>query len=215
MIRVLIIEDHDLVRDGMRMLLNETKGMQVVGEAKTGQEGLALAREKKPDVVILDFRLPDTTGLQIAQKILRRLPDVKVLVVTAMKSEILPLRLLKLGIHGYLTKDSGGAELVRAIRLIHSGQRHLSSDIANRLALQKATNDGKAPFSELSERELEVMLMLAKGMNTQAIAEQLCISSKTVNSYRYRMFEKLKVKNDIGLLKLAIQNGLVEIDALE
>ncbi|ACJ20118.1 response regulator [Coxiella burnetii] len=211
MISVLLIEDHVLIRRGMRLMLEQIKGIRIVGEASTGEEGLALRREKEPGVVILDFQLPDTNGLELARRLLRRDPEIKILVVTAMEGELLPMRLLEVGVRGFITKSSDSAELERAIRAVHSGQRYIGSAIASRLALSKTTA-AKSPFDQLSNRQIEVLLLLAKGMNAESIAKQLHITAKTVNSHRYRMFEKLGVKNDVELIKLAVQYGLIDID---
>jgi len=214
-IKVFLIEDQNIVRQSIRCVLTGARGISFVGEAATGKEGLALAKVKNPDVLLLDFSLPDTNGLELAPKLLRYLPELKVLIVTAMQNDVLPTRLLDIGVHGYLTKENDAAELLQAIRRVHSGQRYLSPDVANRLALSKVTGGGVTPFDQLSEREMEVLLLLAKGLNAEAIAKQLCISAKTVNSYRYRMFDKLQVKNDVELIKLAIQHRLIEIDSIK
>jgi len=213
-INLFIVEDHLVVRQGIRYLLDNFSDVRVVGEAGSGKEALVLAKDKNPDVMLLDFKLPDTNALELVRKLLRYLPDLKILVITAMKSDVLPIRLLDIGAFGYLTKESTPDELERAIRSVKSGQRYLSPDTANRLALNKVTGSGGTPFDELSEREMEVLLLLARGLKAESIAKQLCISAKTVNSYRYRMFDKLGIKNDVELVKLAIQYGLVEVDSI-
>lgn len=210
MINILLIEDHVLVRQGICLMLSAIKGIRIVGEASTGEEGLVMKQEKNPDAVILDFYLPDTNGLEVAKKMLRRDSSIKILVITAMKSELLPLQLLEAGVHGFITKCSSSSELEQAIRAIHSGQRYLSPHIATQLALSKAS--GSSPFSQLSKREMEVLLLLTKGISVKDIASQLFITAKTVNGYRYNMFEKLHVNNDIGLIKLAMQYGLLDIE---
>lgn len=212
MINVLLIEDHVMVRQGIHLMLDNIKGVRIVGEASTGEEGLKLRREKEPDIVILDFQLPDTNGLEVARKLLRRDPDVKILIVTAMDSEILPTRLLEAGVKGFMTKNSNSEELERAIRAIHSGQRYLSPAIASKMVLSKTAGKGDSPFDKVSKREMEVLLLLAKGMKAKEIATQLFITTKTVNAFRYRMFRKLGVTNDIGLIRLAAQYGLVQIE---
>ncbi len=214
MIRIALIEDHVVVRQALKVLLSQARGMQVIGEATTGQEGLAMIKAKHPDVVILDFRLPDTDGLEMTQKIMRFDPDIKVLVMTAVQSNMLAQRLLSAGVHGYLTKENSTTELETAIRRVHSGQRYISPDIANQLALQRINPNQKNPFDILSKREMQVLLLLAKGIKPQAIAEKLFISPKTVNSYRYRLFEKLNVKTDVALINLAIRYGLVDVDGI-
>lgn len=216
MIKVLLIEDHEMVREGTERLLSEAKGIQVVGAASTGHEGLALAREKSPEIVILDFQLPDMNGLEVTRKLLRYDPDIKVLVVTAMKNDTLSARLLDSGVSGYISKEQGYSELEKAIRAIHSGQRYLSPDIASQLALSKTSQKGNASaFDTLSSREMEIVLLLADGMSIENIAKHLFIAKKTVHTYRYRIFEKLKIKSDLELLRLAVQNGIIRIDATD
>lgn len=212
MIKVLLIEDHVMVRQGIRLMLDDVKGVSIIGEASTGEEGLKLIRQNEPDFVILDFQLPDTNGLEVARKILRRNPDIKVLVVTAMNSSVLPLRLLKAGVKGFMTKNSDSIELERAIRAIHSGQRYLSPAVASQLILNKVDKNLDSPFDKISKREMEVLLLLAEGMKAKEIASKLFITSKTVNAFRYRIHRKLGVKNDIGLIRLATQYGLVSIN---
>ena len=213
MINVLLIEDDKLVRHCMRLMLENTTGMHIVGEATTAAEGLALAREKTPDVILLDFRLPDATGLEVARKLLKRLPDSKILVVTGLANNTIPVKLLEVGVHGYINKSNTAEQLLQAIRVVHSGQRYLSPEVANELALGKtAAHPNRTPFTTLSSREMEVLLLLAKGLAINDIAKQLFLSPKTVSSYRYRMHEKLGVKNDIGLIKLAIEHNVIDID---
>ncbi|AAO90559.1 response regulator [Coxiella burnetii] len=212
MITVLLIEDHLLIRQAMRLMLEEIQGVRIVGEAGTGEEGLKLRRDKEPDVIILDFQLPDTNGLELSRKLLRRDATIKILMVTGMEGDLLPMRLLEVGVRGFITKSSDTTELEQAIRAVYKGQRYISSAIANRLALSKTTTAATCPFKKLSDREMEVLLLLAKGKKAEAIAKQLHITGKTVNSHRYRIFEKLGVKNDVELIKLAVQYGLVEID---
>ncbi len=214
MIHILLIDDHIVVREGVTALLSSMSGMRVVGQAGTAKEAVDLARDKHPDIVLLDFRLPDGHGLEVSRKLLRYLPDLKIISFTAMANDLLITLLLKVGARGYVHKENSAAELERAIRKVHSGQCYLSPDVANRLALNKATRSSHTPFDDLSVREMEVLLMLAEGWNPKEIAKALFISTKTVNSYRYRAFEKLQVKNDIGLIKLAIQYGVIEVDLL-
>lgn len=212
MIGVLVVDDEALVRKGLQTLLSNAKGINMIAEAATGAEAVALAQEKQPDVVLLDLRLPGSSGLEVAQKLRRRIPASKLLVLTAMRSEAMITQLLDLGVHGYMIKAGDGIELARAIRTVHCGQRYLSPGIATRTALHKITRSGESIFAALSPREMEVLLLLAQGMKINAIAQQLFISPKTVNTYRYRLFEKLGVTNDVGLVMLAVREGLIEVD---
>lgn len=213
MIRVLLIEDHEIVRQGLNVLLAKARGIEVIGEATTGQEGLKLLKDKRPNVVVLDFRLPDSDGLVLVQKLVRFDPDIKILILTAMVNEHLAQRLLAAGAHGFLTKTHSITELESALRRVHSGQRYLSPDMAQQLALQRVTPQQPSnPFDILSKREMQIVLLIAQGLKPKAIAKQLFISPKTVNAYRYRLYDKLKVNTDVALISLAIKHGLVEVD---
>lgn len=210
MINVLLVDDHDLVRTGIKLMLEEVAGIKVVGEANTGEDAINLVRELHPHVVLLDVKMPGIGGLETTRKLLRIDPDVKILIVTIYDDDIFPSRLLQAGASGYVTKGVGMNEMVQAIRAVHAGQRYISPEIAKQIALKSLGDKEDLPFETLSERELQVTLMITKGMRVQEIAEALHLSSKTVNSYRYRIFEKLGVKNDVELTHLAIRHGLLD-----
>lgn len=210
MINVLLVDDHDLVRTGVRKILDDASGIKVIAEASTGEEAVKLARKSRPNVVIMDVKMPGIGGFEATRKLLRIDPDIKVLILTVCENDLYPARLLQAGASGYLTKGTSTDELIRAIRTIHSGQRFMSAEIANRLAFRHVSDKQETPFDSLSERELQVMMMITRGTPVQKIAEGLCLSNKTVNSYRYRIFSKLKVHNDVELTLLAIKHGLVE-----
>ncbi len=210
MIDVLLVDDHDLVRTGIKKMLSEVSGIRVVGEAGTGEEAVKLARELKPQVVLMDVKMPGIGGFEATRKLVRLDPDIKVLVLSVCDNDVYPSRLLQVGASGYLTKGASMDEMVHAIRMVHSGQRYISPDIANKLAFRHVNDQEESPFDGLSERELQVMIMITKGMKVQEIAEKLHLSPKTVNSYRYRIFEKLAIKNDVELTLLAIRHGLIE-----
>lgn len=210
MINVMLVDDHDLVRSGIKRILDDVAGIKVVGEARTGEEAVKLGRKIKPHVVLMDVKMPGIGGFEATRKLLRVDPDVKVLIVTICDNDLYPARLLQVGASGYLTKGATMDEMVQAIRAVHSGQRYISPEIASRLAFKHVSDKDNSPFEALSERELQVTLMITMGMEVQDIAEKLCLSPKTVNSYRYRIFEKLKVLNDVELTLLAIRHGLAE-----
>ena len=212
MINVLLVDDHDLVRAGIRRILDDVSGMKVIAEARTGEEALRLGRQLKPHVVLMDVKMPGIGGFEATRKLLRVDPDIKVLIVTTCNNDIYPARLLQVGAAGYLTKGSSMNEMIQAIRAVHAGQRYISPEIASRLAFRHVTDTDDSPFEALSERELQVMLMITKGTKVQDIADKLCLSPKTVNSYRYRIFEKLSISNDVELTLLAIRHGLVEAE---
>jgi two-component system, NarL family, invasion response regulator UvrY len=207
-INVLLVDDHDLVRAGIRRIIDDVPGIKVIAEARTGEEALRLGRQLKPHVVLMDVKMPGIGGFEATRKLLRVDPDVKVLIVTTCTNEVYPAKLLQVGASGYLTKGSSMNEMIQAIRAVHSGQRYISPEIASRLAFKHVSDDDGSPFDSLSERELQVLLMITNGMRVQDIADQLCLSPKTVNSYRYRIFEKLNVRNDVELTLLSIRYGL-------
>ncbi|MGE8385545.1 MAG: UvrY/SirA/GacA family response regulator transcription factor, partial [Pseudomonas putida] len=192
MIRVLVVDDHDLVRTGITRMLADIDGLQVVGEGDSGESALKLARELKPDVVLMDVKMPGIGGLEATRKLLRSHPDIKVVAVTVCEEDPFPTRLLQAGAAGYLTKGAGLDEMVQAIRLAFAGQRYISPQIAQQLALKPFQPQG-SPFDTLSEREIQIALMIVGCQKVQIISDKLCLSPKTVNTYRYRIFEKLSV----------------------
>ncbi len=212
MIKIVLIEDHLLVRAGIRQMLKEVKGMQVVGEAATGLEGVQVVKDLRPDVVILDFKLPDISGLEVTHKLLRIQPDIKILIVTSAINDLFPFRLLEAGVLGYLTKGSTREELIKAVKTVALGERVISPEIASRLALAKIDYKTNSSFNSLSDREMEVMLMVIRGVSVRTIARKLHLSGKTIHSYRSRIFEKLNVKNDVALTLMAVQHGIIELE---
>lgn len=211
MIDVLVVDDHELIRTGICRLLTDVAGIRVVGEADTGEEAIKIIKEKNPDIVLMDVKMPGIGGLEATRKIQRMNSDTKIIALTVFEGEPFPSKLLQAGAWGYLTKGAGVDEMVAAIRSVHSGKRYLGPAIAQQLAfktLSPVSDD--APFSTLSVREMQVLLMIASGQKVQQISEKLCLSPKTVNTYRYRLFEKLKVNTDVELAHLAIRHGILE-----
>jgi two-component system invasion response regulator UvrY len=209
LIKILVVDDHALVRTGIKRMLEDVSGFKVVGEAPTGEEAIQLARELSPNVVLMDIKMPGIGGLEATRKLLRFDPDVKILIVSTCNDDLFPSRLLQAGASGYITKGATTEEMVRAIRVINSGQRYISPDIASQLAMKHLTETTETPFELLSERELQVGIMITNGTKVQTISEKLCLSPKTVNSYRYRIFDKLGIKNDVELTHLAMRHGLL------
>lgn len=210
MIRVLVVDDHDLVRTGITRMLADIDGLQVVGQAESGEESLIKARELKPDVVLMDVKMPGIGGLGATCKLLRSHPDIKVVVVTVCEEDPFPTRLLQAGAAGYLTKGAGLAEMVQAIRLVFAGQRYISPQIAQQLAIKSFQPSNDSPFDALSEREIQIALMIVGCQKVQIISDKLCLSPKTVNTYRYRIFEKLSISSDVELTLLAVRHGMVD-----
>lgn len=211
MIRVLVVDDHDLVRTGITRMLADIDGLQVVGEACTGEEALLKVRELKPDVVLMDVKMPGIGGLEATRKLMRSHPDIKVVAVTVCEEDPFPTRLLQAGAAGYLTKGAALDEMVQTIRLVFAGQRYIDPQIAQQLALKsfQPQNSG-SPFDLLSEREIQIALMIANCHKVQNISDKLCLSPKTVNTYRYRIFEKLSITSDVELALLAVRHGMVD-----
>lgn len=211
MIKLLLVDDHDLVRTAIARMLRDTTDLNVIGEANSGEQAYSMARELSPHVVLMDIRMPGIGGLEATRKIKQRFPEVKVLALSACEEEPFPTRLLQAGASGYLTKGACIDETVRAIRLVAAGGHYLSSAIAQQMALKAYDNKQlDNPFEQLSERELQVSLMIASGQKIQVISDLLCVSPKTVNTHRYRVFSKLNIENDVELALLAVRHNLVE-----
>lgn len=215
MIKVFVVDDHDLVRTGITRMLADINGLSVVGEAASGEDALRDIRDINPDVVLMDAKMPGIGGLEATRKLLRQNADVKVIAVTVCGDEPYPSRFLQAGASGYLTKGAAIDEMVKAIRLVHSGQRYISPEVAQALALKPFVNDGEgSPFDQLSERELQIAMMIVNCQKVQEISDKLFLSPKTVNSYRYRVFDKLAINSDVELTLLAIRHGMVDAEAL-
>ncbi len=214
MINILLVDDHELVRTGISKILNEVKGFKVIDECKTGEEAIKYCRQTEPDVILMDMDMPGMGGLEATKKILRFVPDAKVIVLTAHSEDPFPTKVMQIGAAGYLTKCTPPQEMVNAIRAVNSGQRYLPAQIAQQMALSQFKSTEENPFSSLSDRELQIMLMITRGEKVPDISEHLHLSTKTINSYRYRMFEKLNVGNDVELTHLAIRHGMLKTEKL-
>lgn len=210
MIKVLIVDDHAFVRMGIRQLLDALPDMEVVAEAENGEQALTLVKAHQPDVVLLDMKMPGIDGWEVTHRLKKSNPHVKIIAVTAMCAEPLPTRVLQLGAMGYLTKESGVQYMAEAIRKVAKGEKYLSADIAQKMAINSLESVDESPFDRLSDREMQVMFMITSGMEVPDIAERLFLSSKTVNGYRYRMFDKLGIKNDVELTYLAMKHKVIE-----
>jgi len=208
---VLVVDDHDLVRTGISRMLADISGLQVIGQADSGEDAIRKARELKPDVVLMDVKMPGIGGLEATRKLLRSYPDLKVIAVTICEEDPFPTRLLQAGAAGYLTKGAALEEMVQAIRMVLGGQRYISPQIAQQLALKSFQPQlSESPFDLLSEREIQIALMIANCQKVQSISDKLCLSPKTVNTYRYRIFEKLSITSDVELALLAVRHGMVD-----
>lgn len=210
-IRVIVADDHDLVRHGITRMLADHQHIEIVGQATSGEEALNLCRDINPNVVLMDVRMPGIGGLEATRKLTTQNPDVRVVVVTACDEDPFPSKLLKAGASGFVTKGADVEEIVRAIDAAFRGQKYLSPQIAQQMALRSFDDTEQAsPFDQLSDRELQICMMIINCHKVQEIADKLCLSAKTVNSYRYRMFEKLDISSDVELTRLAIRYGMLD-----
>jgi two-component system invasion response regulator UvrY len=213
-IRVLVADDHDLVRMGITRMLADVEGIDVVGEATTGEEALRLCRELTPQVVLMDIKMPGIGGLEATRKMAYQFPDVRVVVVTACDDDPFPNRLLKAGASGFVTKGTALSEMVLAIKSVAAGKRYICPQVAQQMALKSYDEEHKDnPFDALSERELQICMMVINCEKVQEISDKLHLSPKTVNSYRYRIFEKLGIGGDVELTRLAIRHGMLDAEA--
>ena len=212
MISVIIVDDLDLIRVGIRSLLESVSGIKVVAEAENGEQAVSLTRKLNPNIVLMDLQMPGMGGIEATKKLTHYVPDTKVIALTICEEEPFPTRLMQAGAMGYVTKGCDKNEMIQAIRAVNSGQRYISPKIAQRIALQNLTQGQKSPLELLSERELQVMIMITDGLKAADIADVLHISPKTVNSYRYRIFGKLEINSDVELTRLALRLGLFDTD---
>jgi two-component system invasion response regulator UvrY len=214
LISVLLVDDHELVRAGVRRILEDVKGIKVVGEVQTGEDAVKWCRTNTVDIVLMDMNMPGIGGLEATRKILRYSPDIKVIILTVHTENPLPAKVMQAGASGYLSKGATPQEMISAIQSIAAGQRYIGAEIARQMALSQLEPQSDSPLSSLSERELQIMMMITKGLKVNEIAEALNLSPKTVNSYRYRMFSKLNISGDVELTHLAIRHGLVTSEKL-
>jgi len=214
-IKVILADDHQIMREGLRSVLEKQKDMEVVAEAKNGREAVELSQELSPDVIVMDIAMPDLNGIEATRQIVAQAPEVKVLALSMHSDRRFAAGMLSAGASGYLLKDCASEELVQAIRTVTSGQSYLSPGITdtmiNDYAQRISDSDGSA-FSVLTNREREVLQLLAEGRTTKQIAEQLYVSVKTVETHRQHLMEKLDVRSVAELTKYAVREGLTSLD---
>ena len=215
-IRVFLADDHTIVREGLRLILEAQEDITVVGQAADGQQAFDLVIKLKPDVVIMDIAMPKLNGIEAAQQIVNSRPSVKVLILSMYSSSEHISRALRAGVRGYLLKESAGKEVVDAVQTIYRGRRYLSEKISKTLvddyAELQGAPQGKSSLMRLSPREREVLQMIAEGKATKTIAELLCLSPRTVETYRSRLMEKLEINDIASLVKFAIQHGIIPFE---
>jgi DNA-binding NarL/FixJ family response regulator len=211
MIKVLLADDHDIVRAGLRHIVEEISDMEVVAEAADGREAIQLALSKTPDVAVIDLSMPGMDGLEVTSYLKSVYPKLPILILTMHAEEQFVVRAMEAGAMGYITKRAAPDQLVKAIRKLHAGGRYLSNAAAEAMALRLATvGPGRSLLDSLTNREIQVLRGLALGQTSREIAEAYGISIKTVNTYRDRLLKKLNLRNNAELARFAIQNRLVE-----
>jgi two-component system invasion response regulator UvrY len=205
----MVVDDHELVRIGLRHILADYPGIHIAGEAADGETAIRLNREIKPDVVLLDIGLPGLSGFEVTARLKQACPTLGIIILTIHEQAPYPTQLLEAGASGYLTKGCPATELIQAINSVARGERHISSRIAQQMALRMLPGGQKSPFDGLSAREMEVMLMLADGRKIADIANILHLSPKTIATYKYRIFDKLNTRSDVGMTRMALRYGIV------
>ncbi len=210
-IRVLIVDDHDLVRHGFKSLLSTQNGIDVVETLSSGEDAINWCRDNHGniDIILMDVNMPGIGGIEATHRISKSWPDIGIIIVTVHDDGPLPKQLLNGGARGYLSKGNGVDEMITAIRDVHNGKHYIAKDIAQTLALSVLPGETN-PIDTLSMREIQVLMMVAQGTRTQAISEILNLSPKTISTYRRRLYEKLEVSSDIEMLHLAMKHGVLD-----
>jgi two-component system, NarL family, invasion response regulator UvrY len=210
MIRILIVDDHPIIRDGLRSGLAQDSGLTVVGEAGNADEAMSKTLEVKPDVILLDISLPGKNGFELLKQLHTEMPEVRVLVVSTYSEKQYAVRCLKSGAWGYLTKNSGSAELIEAIHTVMLGHKYVGRELAQLLASELGSSRAQLPHEVLSDREFQILCLFGQGKTVTQIAEILSLSVSTVGTYRARILEKMHMESTIELVKYAFEHKLVE-----
>jgi len=211
MIQILIIDDQALVRTGLRHILDQSSEITKVTEVSSGEAALSSCRTNRPDVILLSINLPGLTGFEITRKLMRSHPAAKIIVLAVHAKPPYPTRLMDAGASGYLTRDCEADELIQAIKVVLGGQRYIGSEAAKQLALSMLTGSAsESPFEDLSAREMEVMLKITDGRRIPDIASLMCLSPKTVSTYKYRILGKLGARSEVEMVRMAMRYGLLE-----
>ncbi|MCB5206137.1 response regulator [Methylovorus mays] len=208
-IKVMLVDDHAVVRMGFKMLLESASDIKVIAEAENGEQGIKLYMEHRPDVVVMDITMPGIGGLEAIERIMAKDSSAKVLVLSAHEDSVHPKRVLNAGAMGYLTKRSAAEELIKAIRTVAGNKRYLEATVAQQMAIQQLSGEAN-PVDVLSDREFEVFIALAKGKTTNDIAETLSLSPRTVGTHLYNIKQKLNANNSAEIALIAMRSGLID-----
>ena len=217
MYRILLVDDHDLVRTGLKSILESNRAFEVVAEQDSGEAAIAYLQEQSqqekmlPDLALMDVNMPGIGGIEATRRIKHAFSDIRIIAVTALEDEPFPAQLIKAGASGYITKGCPADEMFNAINTVMSGRQYLASNLSDKMSLSQ-TGDGNNgnPFTTLSEREMQIMLMITQGNSNQQISDSLFLSPKTISTYRHRLFEKLNVSNDVELTHMVIRHGVID-----
>jgi len=208
--RILIVDDHAIVREGLKQILAEVDDIEVAGEADCSSRALQMARREPWDLVLMDISMPDRSGLETLELLKKEHPGIRVLMLSMHRETQYAVRALKTGAAGYLNKQSAPDQLVDAIRLVASGKKYISAEVAQELASQVSGERDSLPHESLSNREYQTLCMIASGLPVSAIADQLALSVKTISMYRARLLKKMQLKNNAELMHYAIKQGLLD-----
>jgi two-component system, NarL family, invasion response regulator UvrY len=208
-LKIMLVDDHAVVRQGLKQILVEAFNDGIFGEAQNAAEALSLVRQQPWDIMVLDLTLPGESGLDVLKQIRHEYPQLPVLILSMHPENQYAVRTIKAGAAGYLTKESAPEELVQAIRKIQSGGKYISDSVAEKLAIHVVADDDKPPHERLSDREYQIMCMIASGKEVKQIADELSLSVKTVSTYRTRLLEKMNMQTNAELTYYAISNQLV------
>ena len=210
MINVLVVDDHALIRKGMKQILDDTSDIRVTGEAESGMQAIKMVRENKYDLALLDITLPDKYGIDVLRQLKLQCPNLPVLILSMHPDDQYAMRSIRAGAAGYMNKQSAPSQLVTAIRQVASGRKYISGELAEQLANEMANDKQEVTHQILSNREYQTLCLMAAGKSLSEMADIMSLSAKTVSVYRARMLEKMKLKNNAEAVRYAIDHHLIE-----
>jgi DNA-binding NarL/FixJ family response regulator len=210
MIKIMIADDHTIVREGLKQILAETRDLEVAGEASSGQEAIRKVKANRYDLLLLDISLPGMSGLDVLKQIKCLKPSLPILILSMYPEEQYAIRTLRAGASGYLTKESASLELIEAIRRVASGRKYITTSLAEKIAVDWETERDALPHEDLSDREYQILCLIASGKTVKEVSNALALSVKTVSTHRSRILNKMNMKNNAQLTHYAIKHNLVE-----